>query len=115
MQHGLTALGRFNIDSNALFVAVEGAEKARPCAQQTACAVAAYRLDLDDFGAKVAEDHAARRAHDHMRNLNDTDAVQGKSGHCGAPLTGSSGVAVCVGEVERQSGPGDEAVKWLAR
>jgi hypothetical protein len=38
------------------------------------------RLDLDDFGAEVGQDHAAGRAHDHVGELDDADAVERKAG-----------------------------------
>ncbi|MNC17418.1 hypothetical protein D3C75_652970 [compost metagenome] len=115
LQHGVAAFRRFDIDGDALLVAVEGAEEARPRAQQAARAVTAQGFDLDHFGAKVTEDHAAGRPHDHVRNLDDTDAVQGKSGHRATPRSSRSGVAGSAREVQRQSGAGDAAVQGLAR
>jgi len=80
-QHRLSALGRVEVDGDALLVAVEGTEEPRPRPEQPACAVTTGGLDLDHFGTQVAKDHAAGGAHDHVRNLDDTNAVQRESGH----------------------------------
>ena len=71
---------------DALLVAVEHREEAGARAEQPARAVAVDRLDLDHFGAHVGEHHAARRAHDHVRELDDAQAGRGA-----AARTSSSG------------------------
>ena len=70
------ALRRVDVEHDALLVAVERAEKADAEPGQLARLVAARRLDLDDFGAQVGEDHSARRSHDHVREFDDADAVE---------------------------------------
>ena len=70
--------GRVDVEDDALLVAVERAEEADAEAGQVACLVASRRLDLDHFGAQVREDHAAGRAHDHVRELDDAHSVEGK-------------------------------------
>ena len=45
---------------------------------QVARLVAAGRLDLDDLGAQVGEDHPAGRAHHHVRELDHAHAGQGQ-------------------------------------
>ena len=51
-------------------------KKPMPEARQLARLVAARRLDLDDLGAEVGEDHAAGRAHHHVGELDDANAAR---------------------------------------
>ena len=74
------AFGGVDVEDDALLVAVERAEEADAEARQLARLVAAGRLDLDHLGAEVGEDHPAGRAHDHVRELDDADAVEGQAG-----------------------------------
>ena len=37
-----------------------------------------HRFDADDFGAEIAERHAARRAHDRVRKLRHDHAREGQ-------------------------------------
>jgi hypothetical protein len=39
--------------------------------------IAIQRLDLDHFGAEIGEHETTGRAHDHMAELDDTDALEG--------------------------------------
>ena len=68
------AVGMMQVGRDALLVAVEHREEAGAGAEQPPRALAVDRLDLDDLGAHVREDHAARRAHDHVRELDDAQA-----------------------------------------
>ena len=40
------------------------------------------RLDLDDFGAEVAQQHAAGRPHHHVGEFDDADAARRAAGWC---------------------------------
>ena len=64
------------IEADAALVAVEHREIARARSQQAARLIAAHRLHLDDVGAEIAEDHADRRAHYHVREFDDLDPRQ---------------------------------------
>ena len=64
------------VGGDALLVAVEHREKARPGAEQPARSLAIDRLDLDDLGAHVREDHPTRRAHHHVREFDHAQAGQ---------------------------------------
>ena len=56
-----SAFGMMQVGREALLVAVEHREEAGARAEQPPRAFAVDRLDLDDLGAHVREDHAARR------------------------------------------------------
>ena len=51
-------------------------KKPMPRPGSVARLVAARRLDLDDLGAEVGQDHSAGRAHHHVGELDDADAGQ---------------------------------------
>jgi hypothetical protein len=78
LRHHLAAPGALHVNGQAFLVAVEQRVEPCPTAQQLACTVPGQRLDLDDLGAQVGQHHAAGRAHDHVREFDDTDALQGK-------------------------------------
>ena len=59
LQHDLAAARVLSVDRDAHLVAVEHWEETCARADQPARVVAAQRLDLDDFGTEIAQDHAA--------------------------------------------------------
>src|SRR5258708_22602394 len=77
--HGLTVIGLGEIEHHAAFSAVEQREEGGAHATQAAGLVARGRLDLDDLGAQLREDHAAGRAHHHVGHLEDRRALQRQS------------------------------------
>src|SRR5271166_3557040 len=80
--HGLAVFGLLEIEHDAAFAAVEQREEGRPHAAERARLVAGRRLDLDHVSSQLGEDHAAGRAHDHVRHLHDPYALERQSG-CG--------------------------------
>jgi hypothetical protein len=45
--------------------------------------IAVERLDLDDLGTLVGQQHGAERARQHLREINDADSVEGaEDAHC---------------------------------
>jgi hypothetical protein len=75
-ERGRMALGRLDVEHDALFVAVERTEEADAETRQLARLVASRRLDLDDLGAEVGQDHPAGRAHHHVREFDNPHALQ---------------------------------------
>ena len=74
------------VDHEAALGAVD-LEETTPLTVQrrgVAHAVAAGRLDLEDVGAQVGEDHGAVRAGDVFGEVGDSNAGQ-NAGHCGPP------------------------------
>ncbi len=71
---GGAALIGGDVEHHAFLVAVEGPEQADARSGQAARLVAAGRLDLDDLGAEVGQDHAARGPHDQMGEFEHADA-----------------------------------------
>ena len=66
-----------DIELDAVLVAVERGEQPGSGPGQVPGLVAGPAgFDLDDLGAEVGQDHPAARAHDHMRELDDTDAFE---------------------------------------
>jgi hypothetical protein len=88
---GIQSLRRLQVEHHAFLVAVEAAEKADAKARQLARPVAAGRLDLDDFGAEVGQDHAAGRAHHHVGKFDDANAGERKR-----PFRGPGWIVLCV-------------------
>ncbi|MNN47079.1 hypothetical protein D3C81_1614840 [compost metagenome] len=115
LQHGVAPLRGVDVDGDALFVAVEGAKESGSGPQQTTCTVTAGWLDLDDFGTEVTEDHPAGRPHHHVRNFDDTNAVQWKSGHECFPRSDSSSAAGGWRVIEWQTGAGNAAIQGFVR
>ena len=72
----LGTLGLSQVDRNALLVAVEQREEARPRTQQMARAVAVDGFDLDRLGPQVGQHHATGRAHDHVGEFDHAQAGQ---------------------------------------
>ena len=72
----LRARGLLQVDADALLVAVEHRKKACARAEQPSRALALDRLDLDDLGAHVGQHHRAGRAHHHVRELDDAQALE---------------------------------------
>ena len=79
------ALGCRGVDDHAALVAAVGGEEARSDALEEAGPVALRRLDLDHVGAKIGEDHPARRSHHHLGEFDDADTRQRKPRHAAAP------------------------------
>ena len=77
----LARLG-LDIKADAALVAVVHGEVARARTFEAARLVAADRFDLDHIGTKVGEYKSRRRSHDHVRELNDGDAAQGRHERC---------------------------------
>ena len=75
-QHQFPPLFRLQIDGDAFFVTVVAGEKARTRGRQLARMVAVERLDLDHFGTEIGEHQPAGRSHDHVAELDDTDAFE---------------------------------------
>ena len=96
--HGLAVFGLGEIEHDAAFATVEQRKKRGPHAAERAGLVAGRRLDLDDLGAQLRQNHAAGRAHHHMGHFDDPYALQRQSspGHC-ASLPCSSGVSPRLG------------------
>ncbi len=69
---------RRDVEDDAFLVAVERAKEPDAKPWQIAGLVAAGRLDLDDLGPQIGQDHAACRPHDHVRELDHADAGQRK-------------------------------------
>ena len=86
--HGLAVLGLGKIEHDAALAAVEQREERGSHAAERAGLVADRRLDLDDLGAELRQDHAAGRAHHHMGHLDDPHAVkrQSRPGHRASPV-----------------------------
>src|SRR5262249_49328424 len=76
LQYSLPRLDRLQVESEAFLVAVISGEKTGPRSGELARVGPFERLDLDHFGAEVGEDQPARRAHHHMDELDDADAVE---------------------------------------
>ncbi len=74
-QHHLAAPRAVQIQRKALFVTVKQRIKTGTHTQQLAGAVAAQRLHLDHVCAHVPQRHAAGWTHDHVGELDDTDAA----------------------------------------
>ena len=74
------------VDHEAALGAVDLEEAATLAVQRrgVAHAVAAGRLDLEDVGPQVGEDHGAVRAGDVFGEVGDSNAGQ-NAGHCGPP------------------------------
>jgi hypothetical protein len=68
------AFGRVCVERQALLVAVEVAEETGAEAAQPPRLVAVDRLDLDHLGPEIGQDHAAGRAEDGVRHLDDANA-----------------------------------------
>jgi hypothetical protein len=66
------------VDPDAPLVPVEHREEAGARAEQASRSVAVDGLDLDHVRAQVAQDQSAGRPHDHVRELDDAQAPQGK-------------------------------------
>jgi hypothetical protein len=86
-EHDLAAARVFHVDRQALLVSIEQAEEAGSRAQQPARVVACQRLDLDDLGAQVGQDHPAGRPHHHVGELDDPQAGQRQRLRLGAHRT----------------------------
>ena len=83
LQYQFATFSRLEVDGDAFFVAVIGREESRTRCRQLARVIAVERFDLDHFGAEVGEHQTAGRAHHHMAELDDTDALERKLfGHC---------------------------------
>src|SRR5690606_19643980 len=65
-----------SIDRKAALVAAVGGEEARGGPLEEPRAIALDRLDLDDVGTEVCENHSAGRTHHHLAELDDANAVQ---------------------------------------
>ena len=83
--HQLAALGLLEVDGDRLLVAVDRGEVAAEGLQlvvgvvgtDDARVVAVERLDLDDLGALVGQQHGAERTGQHLREVDDADPVEG--------------------------------------
>ena len=75
--HGLAIFRLVEIEHDAALAAVEQREERRSHAAEAAGLVARGRLDLDDLGPELRQDHAAGRPHDHVGHLDDPHAVKG--------------------------------------
>ena len=76
------ALGAAQVEAHALLAAVvDGEVHALPADHRRMLArlLAAHRLDLDDLGAEVGQDHAAARPRLEARELEHADAVEGEA------------------------------------
>ena len=91
--HGLAILGLGEVEHDAALAAVEQREERRSHAAEAAGLVAAGRLDLDDLGAQLRQDHAAGRAHHHVGHLDDPHALQRQSGLGHAIVSLSAGLS----------------------
>ena len=77
--HGLAVLGLGEIEHDAALAAVEQRKERDSHAAEAAGLVAGGRLDLDDLGAELRQDHAAGRPHHHVGHLDDPHAVKRQS------------------------------------
>ena len=80
--HCRLALGVFQIDGQAAFVAVERGEEARAETAETAGVIAVWGgLDLDDIGAEFGKQQARGRTHDGVGEFENFQSRQGPSRH----------------------------------
>ena len=77
-------VGRFCVDADAAFVAVEICEESGCEAVQPAGAVAVRRrLHADHVGTKIGENDATRRAHHRVTELQHHKTFERQDRHCG--------------------------------
>jgi hypothetical protein len=74
--HGRAILVFRKIEHHAALAAVEQREERGSHAAERTGLVAHRRLDLDDLGAQLRQDHAAARTHHHVGHLDDPHAVK---------------------------------------
>src|SRR5215813_9910498 len=74
--HGLAVFGLGKVEHDAALAPVEQRKERRSHAAEDARLVAGGRLDLDNFGTKLSEDHTAGRAHHHVGHLDDPYALE---------------------------------------
>ncbi len=74
--HGLAVFGPGEIEHDAALAAVEQREERRSHAAEAPGLVAGGRFDLDDFGPKLRQDHAAGRAHHHVGHFDHPNTRQ---------------------------------------
>ncbi len=72
--HDVAVLLLLEIEHHAALAAVEQWEERRSHAAEAASLVARRRLDLDDLGAELRQDHATGRSHHHVGHLDDPHA-----------------------------------------
>jgi len=65
------------INAQTALIAVVHGEVAGPGTGQVPRRVACDRFDLDHIGTHIGEDHAGRRPHDHVGELENLNIVQG--------------------------------------
>ena len=94
--HQLAAFGLLQVDGDRLLVAVDRGEVAAERPQlvvgmvgpDDARVVAVERLDLDDLRALVGQQHGAERAGQHLREIDDADAIESAGRHVGPRASG---------------------------
>src|SRR5262245_65440466 len=74
-RHGASGF-RFEIDGNALLVAVEGRKEPRAGRRELARMIAVQGLDLDHFRTKIGEHKSAGGPHYHVHELDYAYAFQ---------------------------------------
>ena len=72
--HGVAIVRFCEIEHDAALAAVEQRKKRRSHAAQAAGLVTRGRLDLNNLGAELRQDHAARWAHHHVGHFDDPHA-----------------------------------------
>ncbi len=76
--HGLPIFRFREIEDDAALAAVEQRKERGSHAAEAAGLVTCGRLDLDDLGAELRQNHAAGRTHHHVGHFHDPHARQGQ-------------------------------------